>query len=104
MGKKFITVRGYKEEKEMGYTLPQGHLLVDIRNWLKPSPKELSLKHLVSQPVTLENRGEVVYKGFYFEDNLIQTDVNIAIQEAIINSIKRSCHKLLNIIKLCENM
>ena len=83
MGKKFMTVRGLKDEYEIGFTLPHEHLLVDGRNWMKPLPKELSLRHLVSQPVTLENRGEVVYKGFYFEDNLIQSDVNIAIQEAI---------------------
>ena len=83
MGKKFITVGGLKKEEEMGFTLPHEHFLSDTRNWMKPLPNELSLRHLVSQPVTLENRGEVVYKGFYFEDNLIQTDVNIAIQEAI---------------------
>ena len=77
-----MTVRGLKDENEIGFTLPHEHLLVDIRNWMKPLPKELSLRHLVTQPIILENRGEVVYKGFYFKDNLIQIDINIAIEEA----------------------
>ena len=83
MIKKFMTVRGEVSEENMGITLPHEHLLIDVRNWMSPLPKEASLRHLVRQSVTLENRGEVMYMGGYFEDNLFQTDINIAIAEVI---------------------
>ena len=82
MNKKFMTVQGEIKAEQMGITLPHEHLLVDVRNWMHPLPQELSLRHLVSQPITIENRGEVVYRNFYFQDNLFQIDVNIAIEEA----------------------
>jgi len=44
MGKKFMTVRGIISEDDIGITLPHEHLLVDVRNWMKPLPKEASLR------------------------------------------------------------
>lgn len=82
MDKKFMTVQGEVAAEKMGITLPHEHLLVDARCWMHPLPQELSLRHMVKQHVTIENRGEVVYRNFYFEDNLFQTDVSVAIEEA----------------------
>ena len=81
MSKKIMTVLGEINPEEMGVTLTHEHAIVDVRSWMHEAPLELTLRELVKQPVTLENRGEVVYRNFYFEDNLLQTDVNVAIDE-----------------------
>ena len=82
MIKKIMTVQGEINSEEIGIALPHEHLLVDTRCWMHSAPRELSIRNLVEQPISIENRGEVVYRNFYFEDNLHQTDVNVAIDEA----------------------
>lgn len=82
MTKKVMTVQGKISAEEVGITLPHEHLLVDARNWMHSAPRELSLSDLVKKPVSIDNRGEVIYRNFYFEDNLLQTDINVAIDEA----------------------
>lgn len=44
--------------------------------------KELSKAKGFKEKISLDNRGEVVYSSFYFEDNLFQTDVEVAISES----------------------
>jgi len=82
MNKKFMSVKGEVLENKMGITLTHEHLLIDIRNWTIPLPEETSIGHLVSQKVSLENRGEIVYMPNYFKDNLVLDDINIAIEES----------------------
>ena len=84
MIKKFITVRGEKSCSEMGFTLSHEHILVDLRDVVYRPFGEEQLERttdLIKEPITLENRGELIYKNFLFEDNLYQNDINIAIEE-----------------------
>jgi len=75
------TVRGVISADELGMTLPHEHLFTDLRFYWRGEPKEISKKFLFSQPVTLENRSEVVYNTFFFKDNLLVDDVDSAIEE-----------------------
>jgi phosphotriesterase-related protein len=50
--------------------------------WGHPAPQELGDRHAYSQPVSLENRGKVIYHAFDYHDNLVQMDVELAIAEA----------------------
>jgi len=78
---RIITVNGSIEPGALGVTLAHEHLLNDERCWWLGEPSELSERHFVHQPVTLENRGEVIYRNFYNLDNLVQMDTEIAISE-----------------------
>lgn len=82
MYKKVMSVRGEISEEQLGLILPHEHFLFDVRNWMHPLPEDPMLREAVKKSISLENRGEVVYKNFYFEDNLIQGDIEIAIDEA----------------------
>jgi phosphotriesterase-related protein len=84
MAKKIITVKGEIREDNLGITLPHEHLLVDLRAEWKGEPEEIREKDIISQPVNINNRGEVVYKAFDFLDNLYHVDVDNAIEEANI--------------------
>lgn len=81
MSEKVITVRGSINPESLGVVLPHEHLLWDLRCWAHPEPKELSEKAKVIQPVSLENRGHVVYHPFHYLDNLCLTDIDVAIDE-----------------------
>jgi len=82
MSKKAISVRGEISEEQLGLTLPHEHFLCDVRNWMHPLSEDPLLREVFKGPVKLENRGEVIYKNFYFEDNLLLDDIEVAIAEA----------------------
>jgi len=80
--KKIITIKGEINPDDAGIILPHEHLLIDVRCWKHSLPRELSKAKEFTEKVSIENRGEVVYNCFYFEDNLFQEDVQIAISES----------------------
>lgn len=83
MATKINTVCGEIDCKDLGITLPHEHSLVDFRYyWKKNVPKESTEKEILEQPISLKNRGEVVYRPFEYYDNLYQLDINVYIEEA----------------------
>ena len=75
------TVQGLVASGELGLTLMHEHCLVDGTVWWKGQARELWKRERFAQPVGAQNRGEVIYNNFWFRDNLVQTDINIAIEE-----------------------
>lgn len=82
MEKRVITVLGEISPEELGVVLPHEHLLWDQKCWAHEEPQELWEREKVRQPVSLENRGHVIYHNFDYLDNLWQTDLNVAVNEA----------------------
>ena len=78
---KIITVKGEINPDDAGIILPHEHLLIDVRAWKQPLPRELSKNKKFTEKVSIENRGDVVYNGFFYEDNLVLSDVQIAMDE-----------------------
>ena len=83
MSEKVVTVLGEISPEELGVVLPHEHLLWDLRCWAHEEPRELFEREKVRRPVTLENRGHVVYHPFHYRDNLQQTDIQVAVEEAV---------------------
>jgi phosphotriesterase-related protein len=83
MTKKIVTVLGEISPDNLGITLPHEHLLWDQSCWAHDEPYELWLREQYRQPVMLENRGHVVYHSFNYRDNLCQTDLQVAVEEAM---------------------
>jgi phosphotriesterase-related protein len=81
MSKKVVTVLGERNPESLGIVLTHEHLLWDLRCWAHDEPRELFEREKIKQPVSLENRGHVVYHPFYYHDNLYQTDTDITIDE-----------------------
>jgi phosphotriesterase-related protein len=79
---KAVTVLGEVSPDSLGVVLPHEHLLWDQKCWGHPAPQELGDREEYSKPVSLANRGKVVYHAFDYYDNLCQTDVEVAIAEA----------------------
>jgi phosphotriesterase-related protein len=79
---KAVTVLGEVNPDSLGVVLPHEHLLWDQKCWGHPAPQELGDREEFSKPVSLENRGKVVYHCFDYFDNLCQTDVEVAVAEA----------------------
>lgn len=79
---KVVTVLGEVSPERLGVVLPHEHLLWDQRCWGHPVRQELGDREAYSQPVSLENRGSVVYHAFDYADNLFQMNVDVAIAEA----------------------
>jgi len=83
MTKTVNTVCGEISPDDLGITLPHEHTLVDFRYyWKKNVPEESMDKEILAEPITLTNRGEVVYKPFEFYDNLYQLDIDVYVDEA----------------------
>jgi phosphotriesterase-related protein len=82
MAKCVITVLGTISPDDLGIVLPHEHLLWDQACWAHDEPQELWEREKTRRPVSLENRGHVVYHSFYYRDNLHQTDLQVAIDEA----------------------
>ncbi|MBN1858077.1 phosphotriesterase-related protein [Candidatus Bipolaricaulota bacterium] len=82
MSKKAVTVLGDIPVEDLGVVLPHEHLLWDQLCWAHPEPQELAEREQFRQPVSLHNRGNVVYHAFDYRDNLRQTDVDVAVREA----------------------
>ncbi len=83
MKHKVVTVQGEIDPDSVGVALPHEHLLWDLRVWGHEPPTELSERQKMAEPVRLENRGHVVYHPFHYMDNLLQTNVGIAVDEAM---------------------
>jgi phosphotriesterase-related protein len=83
MSKRAVTVLGEIDPAGLGVVLPHEHLLWDLRCWAREAPLELFERRRVEEPVRLENRGHVLYHPFHYRDNLLQTDVEVAIEELI---------------------
>ncbi len=62
--------------------LPHEHLLWDQTCWGHPEPQELGDREEYRQPVCMDNRGRVIYHAFDYRDNLVQSDVQVAVEEA----------------------
>jgi phosphotriesterase-related protein len=77
-----VTVLGEVSPEELGVVLPHEHLLWDQTCWGHAAPQELGDRQAYSRPVSLDNRGRVVYHAFDYADNLVQTDVEVAVAEA----------------------
>ncbi len=79
---KAVTVLGEVKPESLGVVLPHEHLMWDQACWGHKEPQELGDREEYRKPVSLENRGRVVYHCFDYPDNLHQTDVEVAIAEA----------------------
>jgi phosphotriesterase-related protein len=82
MSKKAVTVLGDVSVDDLGVVLPHEHLMWDQLCWAHPEPQELGEREQFRQPVSIQNRGSVVYHAFDYRDNLRQTDVGVAVREA----------------------
>jgi phosphotriesterase-related protein len=82
MQQKAITVLGEISPDELGFVLPHEHFLWDVRCVAHEEPSELWKREQFKQKISLENRGHVIYHTADYLDNLVQTDLNIAIEEA----------------------
>ena len=51
--------------------LPHEHLLWDQACWGHPEPQELGDREEYRQPVSMGNRGRVIYHAFDYRDNLV---------------------------------
>ena len=81
MPEKVTTVSGPINPESLGIVLPHEHLLWDLRCWAHPEPKDISERVKVRAPVSLENRGHVVYHLLHYLDNLCLTDIEVVIDE-----------------------
>ncbi len=79
---KAVTVLGEVNPDSLGVVLPHEHLLWDQICWGHLAPQELGDREEFRKPVSLENRGKIVYHCFDYYDNLCQTDVEVAVAEA----------------------
>lgn len=79
--KKIQTVCGPIDPEALGITLMHEHLLWDITNWWRGEPQEMSQKKYVYEPVTLQNRGWITWHLQKNKDNMIQNDIEVAIEE-----------------------
>lgn len=80
---KIMTVLGEVDSEELGIVLPHEHLLWDMASSRNKEPKELWQRERMRQAITLENLGHVLYHTYDYIDNLIQTDINVAIEEVM---------------------
>jgi phosphotriesterase-related protein len=74
------TVAGQVSDDELGVTLAHEHILWDLTCYWK-LPEELTRRRLAEGRVSLENLGEVRMDALVCRDNLIQDDVDLAIDE-----------------------
>jgi len=78
-----ITVLGECSPDDLGIVLPHEHLVFDMTCLANPEPSEIYDRERRKQLVTLGNRGHVIYHPFDYNDNLVQTDLSIATEEAM---------------------
>lgn len=78
---KVCSVLGEIDVDKLGITLPHEHLLWDSTLYL---PKVESFHNsLEDLPVTIENLGDIRRDALLCKDNLVQLDIDLAIQEAM---------------------
>jgi phosphotriesterase-related protein len=76
------TVCGKIRSKELGFTLMHEHCILDTKNIFENLPQlKKNGKKTVENPITLENRGAVIYGEAHFLQNGMLNDVNVPIEE-----------------------
>ncbi len=75
------TVLGAVDAKELGITMMHEHLLWDVRR-LFVEPEDPTERAMAHAPVSLENLSYVVLNWAGCEDNLVNSDTELAIREA----------------------
>lgn len=78
---KVQTVLGEIDVDQLGLTLCHEHIFLDLSYYWSGEPKEITQRALFSQPVSLENRREVIYSPWAFKDNTVLDDIDSAITE-----------------------
>jgi phosphotriesterase-related protein len=84
---KVMTVLGPIEPGELGVTLPHEHLFFDLRCWWD-EPSEATKKSLAHASLDITNLGAVRRDPLVNLDNLVQFDIEVALEEA--TSFKRA--------------
>ena len=75
------TVLGEIDDSQIGGTMSHVHLTIDILCWHQP-PDSGVLKGLSESKITMQNLGQVRRNAMLFKDNLVQDDLDLAIQES----------------------
>jgi len=83
MPERVVTVKGEVSPATLGITLSHEHLLWDASMWAREAPQELGERERFGRPVSMGNRGHIVYHNFFYPDNLVQMDAGIAVEEAL---------------------
>jgi len=78
---KAMTVLGPVDPQELGITLPHEHLFIDGSCWWY-DPREATKKALAHAPLNMANLGEVRRNPLINLDNLVQLDIEVALEEA----------------------
>jgi phosphotriesterase-related protein len=75
------TVLGAIDPADLGATMSHVHLTLDISCWYAP-PADPEVARVAGKPLGLENLGLARRNGLVVRDNLVQSDVELAIREA----------------------
>jgi phosphotriesterase-related protein len=75
------TVLGAIDARELGGTMSHVHLTLDISCWYA-APQDPEVARIAAKPLGLENLGLARRNGLVVRDNLVQSDVELAIREA----------------------
>jgi phosphotriesterase-related protein len=78
-----MSVTGPLAEDELGLTLPHEHLFVDLRCYCPSEPLNTSQRDIYNQPVTLQNRSNVVNRPWEYRDNPILDDLESSLAEVL---------------------
>lgn len=80
---KVLTVLGPVDPVDLGVTITHEHLLIDLSIvFVDPGPGDKDGRRLAEEPVSLANLGWIRVNWSSNRDNLVQTDVDLAIREA----------------------
>ena len=77
-----MTVLGPVSPDELGPTLTHEHLLIDLTCYWEP-PEDATLRTLAESSFDMSKIGLVKRDPFFFRDNNLLTDVDVAIEEAM---------------------
>ena len=80
---KVLTVLGPVDPADLGLTITHEHLLIDLSVvFVDPGPENEEGRRLAEEPVGIDNLGWIRVNWSSNRDNLVQTDVDLAIREA----------------------
>ncbi len=80
---KVLTVLGPTDPADLGMTITHEHLLIDLSVvFVDPGPDHERGRRLAEEPVGIDNLGWIRVNWSSNRDNLVQTDVDLAIREA----------------------
>ena len=81
MAQKIMTVCGPIKPEDLGITLPHEHILIDLRSSWKGTGEDKSNIRLFKKPVSLGNRGKIIYNTFNFIENMYHLNFDDAVKE-----------------------